>query len=77
MSNHTYLAKRIQESLDVISVLAEILICNGGHKGNADDDNGAQIDARGEEGIHQAIRLIALASHKELCQLTTELEIPE
>ncbi|WNC09315.1 hypothetical protein [Pseudomonas coleopterorum] len=77
MSNHTYLAKRIQESLDVISILAEVLICNGGHKDNENDDNGAQIDARGKEGIHQAIRLIALASHKEFCQLATELEIPE
>lgn len=77
MNSHTYLAKRIEESLDVIGALAEVLICNGGHKGNADDDNSAQIGARGEEGIHQAIRLIALASHEEFCRLATELEIPE
>jgi hypothetical protein len=77
MNSHTALAKRVEDSLDTIRILAQVLICNGGYKGNADDGTPAQIDASGEEGIHQAIRLIAAASHETFCRLATELGIPE
>lgn len=75
MSAYTEVAKRLEDSLDTIRILAEVLIENGGCKGNKDEP--AQIDERGEEGIYQAVRLIASASHRDFCQLATDLGVPE
>lgn len=77
MSMHAEIAKRVEDSLTTIQVLAEVLIANGGRKGHSEDDNDAQIDVRGEEGIHQAILLIVSASHRDFCQLATDLGIPQ
>lgn len=77
MSMYTEVAERLEVSLGTIQILAEVLIANGGCKGHSSDDNEAQIDVRGEEGIHQAILLIAAQSHRDFCQLATDLEIPQ
>lgn len=77
MHVYTEVAKRLEDSLTTIQILAEVLIANGGCKGCSDDDNEAQIDVRGEEGIHQAILLIAAASHRDFCRLATDLGIPQ
>lgn len=77
MSMYTEVAERLEASLGTIQILAEVLIANGGCKGHSSDDNEAQIDVRGEEGIHRAILLIAAASHRDFCRLATDLEIPQ
>lgn len=77
MHVHTEVAKRLEASLTTIQVLAEVLIANGGCKGHSADDNEAQIDIRGEEGIHQAILLITSMAHRDFCQLATDLGIPQ
>jgi hypothetical protein len=75
MFTHTEVSLRLEDSLDTIRILAEVLVANGGCKGNA--DVAAQIDERGEEGIYKAILLLASASHRDFCQLATDLEIPQ
>lgn len=77
MSAYTEVAKRLEDSVDTIRILAEVLIANGGCKGCSEDDGAAQIDDRGEEGIHKAILLLASASHRDFCQLATDLGIPQ
>jgi hypothetical protein len=72
---YSHIAQRLEESLDTIRILAEVLVANGGCKGNPDEP--AQIDDRGESGIQRAILLIAQASHSEFCRLATDLGIPE
>lgn len=75
--NRQEVAKRVEESLDAIGILAEVLLNNGGHKGEPGDDNPAQIDDRGESGIQSAISIIARMTHRDFCALATDLGIPE
>ncbi len=76
--NHQVIAKRIEESLDAIGILAEVLLNNGGCKGDPEDvDTPAQIDDRGESGIQSAINIIARLAHRDFCELATDLGIPE
>lgn len=70
-------AKRIEESLEVMAILAEVLERNGGFKCSEQGDHPAMIDERGEDGIVRAMRVIAWAAHAEFCQLATDLEIPQ
>ncbi len=37
--NRQEVAKRVEESLDAIGILAEVLLNNGGYKGEPGDDN--------------------------------------
>lgn len=75
--NHQEIAKRVEESLDAIGILAEVLLSNGGYKGDPDDtDNPAQIGDRGESGIQTAINIIARMAHRDFCALATDLAIP-
>lgn len=70
-------AKRVEESLDAIGILAEVLLSNGGFKGGDDDtDSPAQISDRGESGIQSAINIIARMAHRDFCLLATDLGIP-
>ncbi len=74
----THIAKRIEERLTAIGILAEILVNNGGYKGDPGDvDNPAQINDRGESGIQTAIVLLAETAHSDFCQMATDLEIPQ
>ena len=75
--NRQEVAKRVEESLDAIGILAEVLLKNGGYKGEPGDDNPAQIDDRGESGIQSAISIIARMTHRDFCALATDLGIPE
>lgn len=76
--NRTELAKRIEGSLDVIGILADVLLNNGSYKGDPDDvDNPAQINDRGESGVQRAIQIIAEIAHQDFCRLATDLEIPQ
>lgn len=75
--HYTEVSKRLEDSLTTVQILAEVLIANGGCKGHSADDNEAQIDIRGEEGIHQGILLITSAAHRDFCQLATDLGIPQ
>lgn len=77
LSAYTEVAKRLEDSVDTIRILAEVLIANGGYKGHSDDDDSAPIAIRGEAGIQMAILLLAQASHRDFCQLATDLGIPE
>lgn len=70
------LANRLEQSLLALSTLSEILINNGGYKGDADDVNPAQINDFGEAGIQSAIKLIADMAHRDMCELATDLDIP-
>lgn len=73
----TTLANRLDESLQAISTLSQLLLNNGGYKGEPDDiDNPPQIDDSGEAGIQSAIQIIASMAHRDLCELASELEIP-
>ncbi|EIM16174.1 hypothetical protein [Pseudomonas chlororaphis] len=73
----TMLANRLDESLLAICILSEILINNGGYKADPGDmDNPPQIDDRGESGVQSAIKIIAEMAHRDLCELSTDLEIP-
>lgn len=74
-SRHQEVAKRIEESLDAIGILTEVLLSNGGYKG--DPDEAAQVSDRGESGIQQAINIIARMAHRDFCSLATDLGIPE
>ena len=75
--NHKLIAKRVEESLDAIGILAEVLLNNGGYKGDPDSvDIPAQIDDRGESGIPSAIGIIARMAHRDFCSLATDLGIP-
>ncbi|MBJ9978427.1 hypothetical protein IAE35_23860 [Pseudomonas sp. S75] len=74
--DHRSIAKRIEESLDAIGILAEVLLKNGGRKGNPDDASDP-IDDRGESGIQSAISIIACLAHRDFCVLATDLGIPE
>lgn len=75
--NRQEVAKRVEESLDAIGILAEVLLNNGSYKGEPGDDNPAQIDDRGESGIQSAISIIARMTHHDFCALATDLGIPE
>ena len=75
--NRQEVARRVEESLDAIGILAEVLLSNGGYKGEPGDDNPAQIDDRGESGIQSAISIIARMTHRDFCALATDLGIPE
>ena len=75
--NHKLIAKRVEESLDAIGILAEVLLNNGGYKGDPDSgDIPAQINDRGESGIQSAINIIARMAHRDFCALATDLGIP-
>lgn len=75
--NHLLSAKRVEESLDAIGILAEVLLNNGGYKGDQDSvDVPAQISDRGESGIQSAINIIARMAHREFCALANDLGIP-
>lgn len=75
--NHKLIAKRVEESLDAIGILAEVLLNNGGYKGDPDSgDIPAQINDRGESGIQSAINIIARMTHRDFCALATDLGIP-
>ncbi|WP_256584034.1 hypothetical protein [Pseudomonas sp. SDI] len=75
--NHKLIAKRVEESLDAIGILAEVLLNNGGYKGDPDSgDVPAQINDRGESGIQSAINIIARMAHSDFCDLATDLGIP-
>lgn len=75
--NHKLIAKRVEESLDAIGILAEVLLNNGGYKGDPDSgDIPAQISDRGESGIQSAINIIARMAHRDFCALATDLGIP-
>ncbi|WP_258036286.1 hypothetical protein [Pseudomonas putida] len=76
--NHQTIAKRIEESLDAIGILAEVLLKNGGRKGDPEDvDTSDPIDDRGESGIQSAISIIACLAHRDFCELATDPGIPE
>lgn len=75
--NQLLAAKRVEESLDAIGILAEVLLNNGGHKGAPGDAvPPAQIDDRGEAGIQSAINIIARMAHRDVHDLATDLGIP-
>lgn len=75
--NHKLIARRVEESLDAIGILAEVLLNNGGYKGDPDsEDIPAQINDRGESGIQSAINIIARMAHRDFCALATDLGIP-
>lgn len=75
--SHKLIAKRVEESLDAIGILAEVLLNNGGYKGDPDSgDIPAQINDRGESGIQSAINIIARMAHRDFCALATDLGIP-
>lgn len=75
--NHKLIAKRVEESLDATGILAEVLLNNGGYKGDPDSgDIPAQINDRGESGIQSAINIIARMAHRDFCALATDLGIP-
>ncbi|MGE8435993.1 MAG: hypothetical protein ACN6P2_05575 [Pseudomonas palmensis] len=75
--NQLLAAKRVEESLDAIGILAEVLLSNGGYKGCPDSvDVPAQISDRGESGIQSAINIIARMAHRDFCALATDLGIP-
>ena len=75
--NHKLIAKRVEESLDAIGILSEVLLNNGGYKGDPDSgDIPAQINDRGESGIQSAINIIARMAHRDFCALATDLGIP-
>ncbi len=70
-------AGRIEDCLSTIQILAEILLNNGGFKGEPENiDIPPQISDRGESGIQQAIQLLAGTAHREFCRMATDLEIP-
>lgn len=69
------IAKRIENSLDVIGILGEALVENGAHK--ADDEVQPPITDRQESGIHSAIIIIARMAHRDFCDLATDMEIPQ
>ncbi len=70
-------AKRIEESLEIVAVLAGVLEHNNAFKGGEPGEHPAMIDGHGEVGIVRAMRAIAWAAHLEFCQLAIDLEIPE
>lgn len=73
----TTLANRLDVSLLAISALSQILINNGGYKGEPDDiDIPPQICDFGEAGIQSAIKLIAEMAHRDMCELATDLDVP-
>lgn len=74
----TTLANRLEESLQAIGTLSQLLLNNGGYKGEPDDiDIAPQIDIAGEAGIQSAIQIIAGMAHRDLCELASDLEIPQ
>lgn len=77
MSSFSAPTKRIEESLELLGVLAEVLEHNGGFKCDEPGEHPAMINERGEDGIVRSMRVIAWAAHRELCQLATGLGIPE
>ncbi|NMY06361.1 hypothetical protein HBO12_25730 [Pseudomonas sp. WS 5059] len=71
------LANRLDESLLAICALSKILIHNGTYKNEASGaDNPPQLDLIGEDGIQNAIKLIAEMAHRDMCELSTDLDIP-
>lgn len=70
-------AKRIEESLELVAVLAGVLEHNSAFKGGEPGEHPAMIDDHGEDGIVRAIRVIAWAAHLDFCQMATDLEIPQ
>lgn len=77
-ANYRIVAKRIEESLFTIGLLSDVLLNNGGYKGDPDDvDNPAQINDLNESGIQKAIQLLAEAAHSDFCRMATDLEIPK
>lgn len=70
-------AKRVEEGLELLAILAEVLEHNGGFKDSAPGEHPAMIGERGEDGIIRSMRVIAWAAHREFCQMATDLEIPQ
>lgn len=69
-------AKRIEESLDVLGMLADVLTEITVARENCDEGE-EPINSRGEYGIQSAIRLIAYSAHADFCQMATDLGIPQ
>lgn len=77
MRYFTDTAKRIEESLEIMAVLAGVLEHNNAFKSCEPGEPPAMINERGEDGVVRAMRVIAWAAHREFCQLATDLEIPQ
>lgn len=77
-ANYKAVAKSIEETLFTIGLLSDVLLNNGGYKGEPGDvDNPAKINDLNESGIQKAIKLLAEAAHSDFCRMATDLEIPE
>lgn len=70
-------AKRIEESLEIMAVLAGVLEHNSAFKSCEPGEHPAMINEYGEDGVVRAMRVIAWAAHREFCQMAIDLEIPE
>lgn len=71
------LANRLDESLLAICALSKVLLNNGTYKDETPGaDQQQQIDLRGEEGVQRAIKIIAEMAYRDMCELTSDLDIP-
>ncbi|MEF0146510.1 hypothetical protein [Pseudomonas guariconensis] len=77
MTDFSAPAKRVEEGIELLGVLAEVLEHNGGFKCDEPGAHPSMINERGEDGIVRAMRVIARGAHEEFCKLVTDLGIPQ